>query len=62
MNLLPVPLLDGGHLMFYLVEAVSGRPVSERMQQFGMRVGIALVASLMMFTTAHDILRLIGRG
>ena len=37
MNLFPVPLLDGGHLMFYLVEAVSGRPVSERMQQFGMR-------------------------
>ncbi len=62
MNLFPVPLLDGGHLMFYLIEAVIGRPVSERVQQFGMRVGIALVASLMIFTTAHDILRLLGRG
>jgi regulator of sigma E protease len=62
MNLFPVPLLDGGHLLFYLIEAVSGRPVSERIQQFGMRVGIALVASLMLFTTAHDILRLMGRG
>jgi regulator of sigma E protease len=62
MNLFPVPLLDGGHLMFYLIEAVSGRPVSERVQQFGMRVGIALVGSLMIFTTAHDIIRLFGRG
>ncbi len=62
MNLFPIPLLDGGHLMFYLIEAVMRRPVSERVQQVGMRVGIALVASLMIFTTAHDILRLIGRG
>ena len=62
MNLFPVPLLDGGHLMFYLIEALIGRPVSERVQQFGMRVGIALVGSLMIFTTAHDILRLLGRG
>ncbi len=62
MNLFPVPLLDGGHLMFYLIEALTGRPVSERVQQYGMRVGIALVGSLMIFTTAHDILRLLGRG
>jgi regulator of sigma E protease len=62
MNLFPVPLLDGGHLMFYLIEAVIRRPVSERVQAFGMRIGIALVASLMIFTTAHDILRLLGRG
>ena len=62
MNLFPVPLLDGGHLMFYLIEAITRRPVSERIQQFGMRVGIALVGSLMVFTTAHDILRLFGRG
>jgi regulator of sigma E protease len=62
MNLFPVPLLDGGHLMFYLIEAVMRRPVSERIQQYGMRVGIALVGSLMIFTTAHDILRLFGRG
>ncbi len=62
MNLMPVPLLDGGHLMFYLVEAIRGRPVSERIQQAGMRVGIALVASLMIFTTTHDVMRLFGRG
>jgi regulator of sigma E protease len=62
MNLFPVPLLDGGHLMFCLIEAVRGRPVSERVQQVGMKVGIALVGSLMVFTTTHDILRLFGRG
>lgn len=62
MNLFPVPLLDGGHLMFYLIEAITRRPVSERVQQFGMKIGIALVGSLMVFTTTHDILRIFGRG
>ena len=62
MNLFPVPLLDGGHLMFYLIEVVTRRPVSERFQQMGMRVGIALVGSLMVFTTAHDLLRLFARS
>jgi regulator of sigma E protease len=62
MNLFPIPLLDGGHLMFYLVEVVIRRPVSERVQQMGMRVGIALVGSLMIFTTAHDLLRLFVRS
>ena len=62
MNLFPIPLLDGGHLMFYLIEAVTRRPVSERVQQMGMRVGIALVGSLMIFTTAHDLLRLLVRS
>ena len=62
MNLFPIPLLDGGHLMFYLVEVIIRRPVSERVQQMGMRVGIALVGSLMIFTTAHDLLRLFVRS
>ncbi len=62
MNLLPIPLLDGGHLMFYALEAVRGRPLSERVQQIGMRVGIAFVALLVIFTTSHDILRLVGGG
>jgi regulator of sigma E protease len=62
MNLFPIPLLDGGHLLFCLIEILSGRPVSERVQQVGMRVGIALVGSLMIFTTTHDIMRLFGRG
>ena len=61
-NLLPIPLLDGGHLLFYAFEAVLGRPVSERMQEIGMRIGIALVALLLVFTTSHDILRLVASG
>jgi regulator of sigma E protease len=48
--------------MFDFVEAVTRRPVSERVQQMGMRVGIALVGSLMIFTTAHDLLRLFVRS
>ena len=60
MNLLPVPLLDGGHLLYFAFEALRGRPLSERMQQIGMRIGIAFVAALVIFTTSHDILRLVG--
>ncbi len=45
MNLLPIPLLDGGHLVFYACEAVLGRPLSERMQEIGLRIGIALVGA-----------------
>jgi regulator of sigma E protease len=62
MNLLPIPLLDGGHLVFYAFEAVMGRPLSERMQEIGLRIGIVLVALLLVFTTSHDILRLITNG
>ncbi len=62
MNLLPIPLLDGGHLMFYAFEALRGRPLSQRMQEIGLRIGIALVAMLLVFTTSHDILRLVASG
>ena len=62
MNLLPIPLLDGGHLAFYAFEAVKGRPLSERAQEIGLRIGIALVALLVVFTTSHDILRLVTNG
>jgi len=62
MNLLPIPLLDGGHLLFYAIEAVRGRPLSERIQEIGLRVGIAIVAMLVLFTTSHDILRLVIGG
>ena len=55
MNLLPIPLLDGGHLLFYALEGLRGRPLSERVQQFGLRIGIALVACLVIFTTSHDL-------
>ena len=62
MNLLPIPLLDGGHLVFYACEAVLGRPLSERMQEIGLRIGIVLVGLLLVFTTSHDILRLMSGG
>jgi regulator of sigma E protease len=58
LNLFPIPLLDGGHLLFYLVEAVRGRPLSERAQEFGFRIGLAIVVMLMIFATFNDILRL----
>jgi regulator of sigma E protease len=62
MNLLPIPLLDGGHLVFYAFEALRGRPLSERMQEIGLRIGIAIVALLLVFTTSHDIVRLVTNG
>jgi len=62
MNLLPIPLLDGGHLAFYAFEAVRGRPLSERAQEIGLRIGIALVALLVVFTTSHELLRLVTNG
>ncbi len=54
-NLFPVPLLDGGHLLFYAIEAVRKRPLSERAQEWGLRVGLALVLALMVFVTWNDI-------
>ena len=60
LNLFPVPLLDGGHLLFYAIEAVRGRPLSERSQEMGFRVGLALVLMLMVFATYNDILHLAG--
>lgn len=54
-NLFPVPLLDGGHLLFYAIEAVIGRPISEQAQEWGMRMGLALVIALMVFVTWNDI-------
>ena len=58
LNLFPVPLLDGGHLLFYAVEAVRGRPLSERAQEMGFRIGLGLVLMLMVFVTYNDILHL----
>lgn len=54
-NLIPVPMLDGGHLLYYAWEAVSGKPLSERAQEYGFRIGLALVLSLMVFVTWNDI-------
>ncbi len=58
LNLFPVPLLDGGHLLFYAVEFIRGKPMSERAQEIGFRIGFALVAALMVFATKNDIFRL----
>jgi regulator of sigma E protease len=58
LNLLPVPLLDGGHLIYYGLEAMRGKAMNERAQQFGFKIGIMLVTSLMIFATYNDILRL----
>ncbi len=54
-NLLPIPMLDGGHLLYYGIEAVRGRPLSQRVQEFGFRVGLALVFTLTVFTFINDI-------
>src|SRR3954469_2565648 len=58
LNLFPVPLLDGGHLLFYAIEAVRGRPLSNRAQEMGFRIGLGLVLMLMVFATYNDILHL----
>lgn len=59
-NLFPVPMLDGGHLLFYAIEAVRGRPLGERAQEYGFRIGLALVLTLMVVVTWNDLLRLDG--
>ncbi len=58
LNLFPIPLLDGGHLLFYAIEAIRGRPLSERAQEVGFRIGLAIVVMLMIFATFNDILHL----
>ena len=60
LNLLPVPLLDGGHLMYYLVEWVKGSPVSESIQLIGQQIGIALLLCLMILVFYNDIMRIVG--
>lgn len=58
LNLLPIPVLDGGHLLFYLVEWVRGRPLSERVQGWGMQIGISLVVGVMLLALVNDLGRL----
>ncbi len=57
-NLFPIPMLDGGHLLYYGIEALRGKPMSEKMQDFGFRVGLGLVVALMIFVTWLDLARL----
>jgi len=60
LNLLPIPLLDGGHLMYYVAEIVKGSPVSERVMELGQRVGLSLLLFLMAFAFYNDINRLLS--
>lgn len=60
MNLLPIPVLDGGHLFFYLIEAIRGRTLSPKTQEIGFRFGLSLVLALMLFTTFNDIWQIFG--
>ncbi|MBS1185131.1 MAG: peptidase putative rane-associated zinc metallopeptidase [Proteobacteria bacterium] len=60
LNLLPIPLLDGGHLMYYVAEVFTGRPVSERTMEIGGRIGMTLLLLLMSFALFNDLQRLIG--
>jgi regulator of sigma E protease len=59
LNLLPIPILDGGHLLYYVVEAVRGRPVSERIQIMGLKLGMTLLLALMLMAIYNDITRLL---
>ncbi len=54
-NLFPIPLLDGGHLVFYAIEAVRGRPLGQKAQEIGFRIGLGLVVALMLFVTWNDL-------
>jgi regulator of sigma E protease len=56
-NLLPIPVLDGGHLMFYAAEALRGRPVPPRAQEYGYRVGVAIIACIFVFASFNDLVR-----
>lgn len=58
LNLLPIPLLDGGHLMYYALEVVKGSPVSDRVMELGQRVGLALLLIMMAFAFYNDFNRL----
>lgn len=59
-NLFPIPMLDGGHLAFYAIEAIRGKPLSENTMEIGFRVGLAMVLGLMVFATWNDITTLMG--
>jgi regulator of sigma E protease len=58
LNLLPIPVLDGGHLLFYLIEAVKGSPVSERIQQIGLQLGVMLLLGVTFLAVYNDVARL----
>ncbi|WP_151802364.1 RIP metalloprotease RseP [Acinetobacter guillouiae] len=58
LNLLPIPMLDGGHLVYYIVEAIRGKPVSEQIQLVGLKIGMVLLGSMMLLAIFNDFMRL----
>jgi regulator of sigma E protease len=58
LNLLPVPVLDGGHIVYYTIEALRGKPLSEQAQAVGLRIGMAMILTLMVFALYNDLMRL----
>jgi regulator of sigma E protease len=60
MNLLPIPVLDGGHLLYYSLELLTGRPVPERFGAMAQRAGLGLLVALMAVAVFNDVARLIG--
>ncbi len=60
LNLLPIPVLDGGHLMYYLIEIIRGAPLSEKTMALGQQIGMALLFTLMIFAVYNDIYRLVA--
>jgi regulator of sigma E protease len=60
LNLLPIPILDGGHLLYYIIEAAKGSPLSETAQNFGQRLGIVLLVMLMSLAFFNDFARLLS--
>jgi regulator of sigma E protease len=59
LNLLPIPVLDGGHLMFYFAEVIKGSPVSEKTQIIGQNIGLAILGTMMVIAFYNDIMRLL---
>ena len=57
-NLFPIPLLDGGHLAYYLFEALRGRPLGPKAQEYGLRFGLVIVVTLFVFVTWNDLVHL----
>jgi len=62
MNLLPIPVLDGGHIFFYIIEGVTGKPLSYRVQALIQQIGFMIIIALMIFVFYNDISRLLGRN
>ena len=60
MNLLPVPVLDGGHLVYYTAELLRGKPLNQRVQDWGLRFGLAMMLAMMFLAFFNDITRLLG--